>query len=243
MLHIDKEGILPISKQLEAMILEAIRTGELKPGDKVYSENAFAKILDTSRSTVQKVYDRLVLRDVLMRKQGKGTFVSFPTTTENLSLLVGFSEKMRQLDTDSETRLMSIKVVQAVENIALALDIPINSEVISIERLRLVRGVPFVLHHAVVPYPLCKKVLDYDLVHGSLTTFLTQEMSFELDRTQETISAYPASTDEADILCIKQNSPILKVEGRTFDIEGKRIRFSIARYRADIVRLQSHHFR
>lgn len=241
MITIQKDGMLSINEQLEKIILDEIKCGILKPGDRIYSENSFAKAQGVSRTTIQKVYDRLVSRSVLIRKPGKGTFVAMQTTTESLSLLVGFTEKMQQQGKDSETRLLGIKVEPVVENIALALDLPINSEVISIERLRLVHGIPFVLHYAVLPYPLCKDVLDYDLVNGSLTDFLKFIMGFNLERTQEIVSAYPANAKDASILEVKQNFPILMVEGRTFDVDGQRVRYSVARYRSDIVRLESQH--
>jgi len=241
MVMIEKNGMLSISEQLEKIILDEIKSGTLNPGDRIYSENSFARAQGVSRTTIQKVYDRLVSRKVLVRKPGKGTFVAMPTTTENLSLLVGFTEKMRQLGTEPETRLLEIKVVPALENIALELGLPLNSEVITIERLRLMHGIPFVLHYAVLPYQLCKDVLNYDLVHGSLTAFLRSTMGFDLERTQEVISAYPATAKDAGILEVKQNYPILMVEGRTFDVGGQLVRYSVARYRSDIVRLESQH--
>jgi DNA-binding GntR family transcriptional regulator len=88
---ISKDSNAPIHKQLEKMIMEKIRKGILKPGDRVSSEFGIANKYGISRSTVRNVFDRLVTKNVLLRRAGKGTFVAFPVTTENISLLVGFS--------------------------------------------------------------------------------------------------------------------------------------------------------
>jgi len=238
---IDKNGIMPIHEQIEQSILEEIRLGILKPGDMAYSEQAFAKEQQISRSTVRMVYDRLVSKNVLVRKPGKGTFVAFPTTTENINLLVGFNEKMRSIGEKPETKLLKMEIRTADEKTALALDLPIGAQIIEIRRLRLMHGCPFVLHYAVLPYNLCKAVLDYDLTNGSLTSFLKTTLGFHLQHAQETISAYPASTEDSQNLDVKVGFPVLHVEGLTFDTEGRRIRLSVARYRSDMIKLQTFH--
>mgnify|MGYP001814701366 CR=1 FL=1 len=93
-MEISKESDIPINQQLEEIILKKIETGILKPGDRVESEPAVARIYEISRSTARNVYDRLVSRNILFRRAGKGTYVSLPFTAGNSSLLVGFSKNM-----------------------------------------------------------------------------------------------------------------------------------------------------
>jgi len=240
---VDKNSIVPIHEQIEQAILDEIRLGILRPGDMAYSEQMYANEQQVSRSTVRMVYDRLVSKNVLVRKPGKGTYIAMPTAIENINLLVGFNEKMRLIGEKPETRMLKREVRQADERSAQALDIPVGSKVIEIHRLRLIKGCPFVMHVAMLPYELCKAVMEYDLTNGSLTSFLETTLGYKLEHAQETISAYPASAEDAHDLDVKLSFPILRVEGLTSDTEGRRIRLSVARYRSDMVKLQTFHQR
>ena len=86
-MKIDKNYDKPIHEQLEELIIERIQNEELKPYEKIESENSVAKTYSISRSTVRAVYDRLVLKNILTRRAGKGTFVSMPVLNVDLSLI------------------------------------------------------------------------------------------------------------------------------------------------------------
>jgi GntR family transcriptional regulator len=241
MVRVRKDDFESISDQLERIILEQIKSGDLNPGDRILSENVFAQIQGVSRSTVQKVYDRLVSKNILIRKPGKGTFVALPTTASSLSLLVGFSEKMRLQGSRAETKVLNIGIQNSDKHLSDIFNIPQDTELIVIERLRLITGIPFVVHYAALPYPLCKDVLNFDLEENSLTNILKFRLGFEIEKTEEFVSAYPARSEDVKTLKLDLNSPVLKVEGKTYDNRDTLLRYSVARYRADFVRLESCH--
>jgi GntR family transcriptional regulator len=240
---VEREKITPIHEQLEQVIMTQIRSGQLKPGDKAFSEPAFAEMQRVSRSTVRMVYDRLVARGVLVRRPGKGTYVAFPATTENVNLLVGFSEKMRSVGEVPKTRLLGLEVVEASGDISAALQVKRGDKVIRIRRLRLIQNRPFVTHSAVLSFPLCRAVLDVDLEQTSLTAVLESTLGFRLQKAEETISACPATVDDCRLLEVPRGFPVLVVQGLTFDQNGRPLRLSIGRYRSDLVRLQTFHQR
>ena len=240
---IRRDTITPIHEQLEEKILRHIRSGILKPGEKAYSEFAFAESQKVSRGTVRMVYDRLAACGILVRRPGKGTFVAFPATTENVSLLVGFTEKMRAIGEKPRTKVIAMEKVPASAQAAAALHVSEGDDVIQIRRLRMIKDRPFVIHTAVLPCPLCRDVLDMDLENGSLTSILENIFGFRLQKAQETISACQATAEDAGLLEIPAGLPVLVVEGLTFDEKGRAVRFSIGKYRSDLVRLQTFHER
>ncbi len=236
---IAKDRPIPIHQQLEEMLLEEIASGRLKPGDQVFSEHHVAKRYEVSRTTVRSVYDRLVTRGVLTRSAGKGTFVALPAMTENISLLVGFSQKMNAAGVSPTTRILAVNVTQPSAEAATALQIDSTAKIVEVERLRLLRDVPFVIHTAVLPYPRFESVLDYDLERGRMTEYLQTATGFNLDRAEETILACPAGVQETRLLQIPENYPVLIVRGTTYTTDGLPVRYSIARYHAGIVRLRT----
>ncbi len=234
-----KDQLVPVHQQLENMILDEIVSGRLKPGAQVFSEHAVAKQYNLSRTTVRSVYDRLVVRGVLTRSAGKGTFVAVPPVTQSISLLVGFSQKMNTAGVSPATRVLSMQVIQPSAEAAEALRLGQTGRVVEVQRLRLLRDVPYVIHTALLPYPRFKSVLEYDLEGGKLTEFLQVATGNRIQRAEETVLAYPAGSSEVELLDIPEGYPVLSVRGVTYDTDEIPIRYSIARYHSNMVRLST----
>ncbi|SIS74994.1 GntR family transcriptional regulator [Alicyclobacillus vulcanalis] len=63
---------------VKEQIREWIRTGKVKPGQKIYSENELIKMFRVSRHTIRQAVGDLVHEGLLYREQGAGTFCAFP---------------------------------------------------------------------------------------------------------------------------------------------------------------------
>ena len=238
-MKISKDSQIPIHKQLENMILEGIESGALKPGDRVYSEPILAKKYGISRSTARSVYDRLVSKNILLRRPGKGTYVSLPTNFMNSSLLVGFSKKMEALGVSAMTRLHKNEIAEPTKTVQEKLKIDRSEKVIEIIRVRSIKKIPFVIHLAFLPYEKCRPVLHADLEKTSLTSFIENELGVMIAYAEETIYALPADQNDAQLLDIYKEFPILTREGISYDRNNNPIRYSIARYRSDIAKLKT----
>jgi len=238
-LKILKNNNEPIHIQFEKMILEQIKTGVAKPGDKIGSEFGLSKKYNISRSTIRNVFDRLVAKNILMRRAGKGTFVAFPVTTKNTSLLVGFSEKMRETGYIIKTKIAEVDIKQVSEDLQKTLKLKQNDKIIKINRIRYINNIPFVLHCACLPFERCKNVIDVDLEKYSLTSTLKKILGITLSHAEETIYAQVSTSQESKLLEIKKGSPILVTEGLTYDDQNIPVRFSVAKYRYDVVRLKT----
>jgi GntR family transcriptional regulator, transcriptional repressor for pyruvate dehydrogenase complex len=79
-----------ISNSIYKSIEEQIINGELKPGNKLPSENELCRIWGTSRVTVRQALERLVSLGILHKVRGGGTYVSEPDTTIFLSPILPF---------------------------------------------------------------------------------------------------------------------------------------------------------
>lgn len=238
---ISKDSNIPIHQQLEEMIMEKIRKGILKPGNCVGSEFGIANKYRISRSTVRNVFDCLVAKNILIRRAGKGTFVAFPITTENISLLVGFSKKMKEISYSVKTKVIKVEVRSIYNNLQEKMKLNQGDQIIEINRIRFINEIPFVVHYAFLPFEKCKPIIDVDFEKVSLTSSLQNILGIHLSHTEETIYTYQSELEEAKILEIKKGSPILVVEGLTYYDNEIPIRYSIAKYRYDVVRLKTTH--
>ena len=238
-MKISKDSDIPINQQLENMVLKKIETGLLKPGDRVESEPSVAKMYEISRSTVRNVYDRLVSRNILLRRPGKGTYVSLPVNPTNASLLVGFSKKMEAIGVTPKTLLLKNEIVKSTEKVQEKLKIDNGEKIIEIHRIRSIKEIPFVIHLAFLPFEKCRSVLDADLENISLTSFIETVLGVGIAYAEETVLALPAEQQEARLLDIKKGFPVLVKEGISYDRNNIPIRYSIAKYRSDIARLKT----
>ncbi len=238
-MKISKYTSEPIHVQIEEMIIKDIKNGVLKPGLRVGSEIGIASKYKISRSTVRNVFDRLVAKNILMRRAGKGTFVAFPVATKNTSLLVGFSEKMKEIGYTIKTKVDKVEVKTSSSNVQKILELGQDNKIIVINRIRYINEIPFVIHCASLPFDRCKDVMNVDLENFSLTSTLKNILGIHLSHAEETIYAYASTSEESKLLEIKKGSPILVTEGLTFDDNELPIRYSIAKYRYDVVRLRT----
>lgn len=235
-----RDSIVPIGRQLEDLLLEEMQTDKLKPGDRFYSELEITKKYSVSRSTVRNVYDRLVERHIITKRAGKGTYVSLPPAALSGSLLVGFTKKIVAMGVNPETKLIKCEVLGTVdEKVRTKLKIEEGIKVIMVKRARYVNQVPFVIHTAYLPFEKCKPVLNADLEKVSLTDFLENTLQLKIGFAEEIIYCFPAEQEDAKSLGIKAGFPILAVDGVSFDKTAVPIRYSLSKYRSDLVRLRS----
>src|SRR5690242_16245172 len=80
--------------QIEEELTERIHAGILHPGERIPPERELAEQMQVSRMTVRQALGRLADRGLLVREQGRGTFVAVPKLMQSLSRLSGFYEQM-----------------------------------------------------------------------------------------------------------------------------------------------------
>jgi DNA-binding GntR family transcriptional regulator len=234
-----KENDKPIHEQLEELIIERIRKGELKPNDRIESENSLARVYGISRSTVRSVYDRLVLKNILSRRAGKGTFVAIPEMDADVSLLVGFSKTMQKRGVHLTTKILSRQVAMGSREVLQKLGLSKKDKIIEIRRIRCLEEKPFVLHVAYLPLEGCQPVLKADLENIGLTSYIEDVLGLEIRKAKQTILANAAEKKVAESLRIDAGTPVLVVKGVSYQLNDIPIRYSISTYRSDIAQLQA----
>lgn len=75
-IYIDKKSGIPIYIQVKNQIMEEIKNGNVKIGEKMPTERELSQILKTSRNTVSSAYNLLEQEGILISYQGRGTFVA-----------------------------------------------------------------------------------------------------------------------------------------------------------------------
>lgn len=227
---LERESPIPLYVQIERDLRDQIEAEELKPGNRVPSEIELAKDFGVSRMTARKAIDRLVMSGLLFRRQGKGTFVSTQPIEHGLSTKLSFSAAMEALGKRHETRVIEAERVAAPRHVAKALEVGVRSQVIRIERLRLVEGEPVALHDTYLNISY-SSILDENL-ERSLNDAMIR-VGARVANAKDVVSATLADELTARCLGLDTGAPILRIIGTGFSDAGEPLRYTEAQYRGD----------
>ena len=107
---IDGNSSVPLYHQVRDQILSDIETGAIKKGEKLPSEMVLAQEYGVSRITIRKALESLEADEILVRKQGKGTFITTPKTKFKADDQIGFTESWKLLGKTPRTQVIKMEL-------------------------------------------------------------------------------------------------------------------------------------
>ncbi|MCY0386467.1 GntR family transcriptional regulator [Robbsia sp. Bb-Pol-6] len=207
----------PLYRQIKALITQRLESGEWRPGDMISSEIELATRYRVSQGTVRKAIDELAAENLVLRRQGKGTFVA--THNEDR---VQF-RFLRLLPDDGEMRphvseFLECRRVRAPAEIARQLDVPAATPVLRIKRVLRFEERPTVFEEIWLPGATFRGLTMERLAgyKGPFYALLETEFGTRLVRASERVRAVAAQAPVAAVLGVAVGSPLLSVERSAF---------------------------
>lgn len=207
---INKQSSIPIYQQLKELLREHIEK-ELKPGDAIPTEPEIEKTYDVSRMTVRKAIDELVAEDLVVKKQGKGTFVQPPKITEEMGGITSWTEEMRQRGQEAETTGLEIKEISPSRKLTSELRLDKNEKVISLKRIRTIHEEPIAIMVNYLRAKFIPGFIKSGLQKESLYEHIESVYGIYLDKANELIQAREATELEAEALNISPYASVLHI--------------------------------
>ncbi|MCB1741776.1 MAG: GntR family transcriptional regulator [Gammaproteobacteria bacterium] len=203
----------PLYVQVEELLSRRLAQGDWRPGDLLPSESRLAVEFGVSQGTVRKALDRLVDRNALIRRQGKGTFVA--SYTPDRALFHFF-----HLVPDSgEHRLPASRVLEVARGQARAheqtlLGLDSDELVVRIERLRCFDTRPVLVERISVADRLFPGLGDMLPARMPNTLYSLYETAYgvSIARAEERLKARSLSTEDAALLGLDPGAPVLEIE-------------------------------
>lgn len=204
----------PLYLQIRDLLTQGLDAGEWKPGEAIPSEMVLAARYKVSQGTVRKAIDVLAAENIVMRRQGKGTFVA--THTEEKSSMFRFL-RIRRVDGVDEyphSRLVDIRRGKASAEVARLLLLRPGAAVVILRRVLEYSAEPVVLDEITLPAALFKGLTKarYDAYHGSTYSFFETQFDVRMVRADERIKAIAADPVSGKMLKVAVGSPLLAVE-------------------------------
>ena len=227
-IELDRSSPVPLYFQVAQVFQAAILDGQLKPGDRFENELALAKRLNLSRPTTRRAIQELVDKGLLVRKRGVGTQV-VQTPVHRPVELTRLYDDLTRAGQEPATKVLGYVRGPAPEGIAEHLNLPADSEVVTMRRLRMSGGQPLALMTNYLPAALAPDEDELERA-GLYQSLRSRGVHIRLAR--QRIGAKAADREEARLLDEKPRAPLLVMERTAFDDSGRVVEFGSHVYRA-----------
>lgn len=232
MARLDGNQIIPLYYRVREDLRRRIEAEEWKLGDAIPSEAELQEAYGVSRATVRQAVLEMVMEGLLIRKQGRGTFVAPPKIAERLPRLASFSEEMRAVGMKPSTRSTKAEIVtDPPQRLCGTLRTSRDERFLRIERVRCADGQPIVLLISYLPASL--GVAPSEDFSGSLYELLETKYGIEIGEAVQMIEASLADEYTASQLGIEEGEPILIIRRGTFAKDGRAVEYVEGFYTAD----------
>src|ERR1700730_2322212 len=227
---------LPLYAQVENVIIDRISDGSLTPGPRLPSEEDLVQHHAVSRTTIRAAIQSLVQRGLVEIRRGKGTFVTQPKITQELTELTGFVEDMQALGRQPTARLLDKRIVAADEAVAHQLALAPGTLVVRLQRVRLADGVAMSFDETYLPRDIGEKVADNDLEAEPVFALLEEKYDTPLVEAEYKLEAAAADLIAAEALQVPTGSPIFLIERTSYTTGNRPVDYERLHYRGDLIR-------
>ena len=232
----------PLYQQIKGLILQSLHAGEWKPGDPIPSEMDLAARYHVSQGTVRKAIDELAAGNLVVRRQGKGTFVA--THAEQHVQYRFLKLVPDEGDPDSEgpaqRRIVDCKRQRASADVARALALRGGDPVLQVRRVLVYGQVPTILEDLWLPGAPFKGLTAERLTqwHGPMYALFETEFGVRMVRAEEKLRAVLPDAEQAALLQVEMHTPLLSVERVAHTYHDTPMELRRGLYRTD-----THHYR
>jgi len=231
----------PLYQQIKGLILQSLQSGEWKPGEAIPSEMDLAARYRVSQGTVRKAIDELAAGNLVVRRQGKGTFVA--THAEHhvqyrfLRLVPDSGDQNSEGPADR--RVLECRRVRASAEIARLLAVRTGDPLVQVRRVLAFNGVPTILEDLWLPGAAFKGITAEQLAEYRGPTYAMFELDFgvRMVRAEEKLRAVAADAQSAVLLQVPEGAPLLSVERVAYTYNDQPMELRRGLYRTD-----THHY-
>ena len=229
----------PLYQQIKELMVRDLQAGTWRPGEAIPSETELAARFKVSQGTVRKAIDELATENLLVRRQGKGTFVA--THAEQTT-----QYRFLRLQPDdgqaggTQRQFIDCRRLRAPADVARALGLRSGDAAIQIKRVLSLRGVPVVFDEIWLPAAPFKGLTAERLsgYRGPMYGLFESEFGVRMIRAEEKIRAVAAEGQAAELLAVSPGTPLLLVERLSLTYGDKPVEL-----RRGLYNTAAHHYR
>ncbi len=225
-------GYRPLYRQVKELLVKRLSDGSWLPGQMLPSEPEIAAGLGVSPGTVRKALDEMSAESLVVRRQGRGTFVA--RHDEERILFQFFrliSDKGERRFPESRT--ISIAAAKADDVAAVRLGIAPKAPVIVIERVRSLDDLPCIHERIVLPRSLFPGIERHKDLPNNLYALYSAQYGVTIARGTERLKAIAADAQQSKFLDVKVGAPMLLIDRVALGVDGTPAEWRLSVCRTD----------
>jgi GntR family transcriptional regulator len=231
----------PLYQQIKGLILQSLQAAEWKPGESIPSEMDLAARYRVSQGTVRKAIDELAGDNLLVRRQGKGTFVATHAEQHVQYRFLKLVPDSGDLSSEgpAQRTIVDCRRLRASAEIARTLALRSGDTVVQVRRVLAFAGVPTILEDLWLPGGPFKGLSAERLAeyHGPMYGLFESEFGVRMVRADEKIRAVLPDEGQQALLAVPAGTPLLSVERVAYTYNDTPMELRRGLYRTD-----SHHY-
>jgi GntR family transcriptional regulator len=227
------DGPIPLYHQLYQLLKRRIASGSISNGTRLPTEQQLAVGFGVSRITAKRVMDLLAADDLIERKRGKGSHVTYePSDTEVEAPLVGMLEKLASMSRTTVVKVLQVSEIEPSQNIVEDLNLEPGETVHYVQRVRSSEdGAPFAYYES----------WTRGISHGFTAENISKTQRFaimaenghDIGRIEQYLSAGAATAEVADSLGLHIGDPVLTLLRHSYDANGDVVDLLSCQYHPD----------
>ena len=204
----------PLYLQIKALLERSLDAGEWRPGEAIPSEHELARRFGVSQGTVRKAIAALAAGNLVVRRQGKGTFVATHTEEQSSSFRFLRIRRNDGVDEYPGSRLIDVRRGKATAEVARLLDLKSGEGVVLLRRILEYGGAPVVLDDITLPAALFKGLTKarFEAHRGSMYGFFETQFGVRMLNAEEKLRAVAANVTSARLLGVAPGTPLLSID-------------------------------
>lgn len=231
----------PLYQQIKGLILNRLRLSEWKPGEAIPSELELAARFHVSQGTVRKAINELAAENLLLRHQGKGTFVATHAEQQAQFRFLKLVPDTGAPGSEGPAKreIIECRRARASEDVARALSLHEGNVVIQVRRVLSFANTPAILEDIWLPATPFKGLTIERLSNyqGPMYALFETEFNVYMVRAIEKIRAESATNGREVLLNVEHGTPLLSVERVAYTYKDVPMELRHGYYRTD-----THHY-
>ncbi|MBN8814297.1 MAG: GntR family transcriptional regulator [Sphingomonas sp.] len=230
---VDRGQAVPLYHQIFLQLREEITSGERAFGSRMPTEQELSAQFGVSRITARRALDELAENHLVARKRRVGTTVVFRSPAKPIQGNIEQAlDSLLTFGRATKVKLLEVETVPARAPIDEALEIPGNSDVLRVVRVRWLEDQPVGYFISYIPVALGAGMTRAKLKSTPMLALL-EEAGVHIGSARQTISATLADAALSAVLQVDIGSPILRVSRTVLDTKGAPVQHILAQYRSD----------
>ena len=229
--HLDRNSPIALHRQLAQQLRDAIAAGTYAQGDRIPTEPELMKRYGVSRITASQAVIQLVNEGLLVRRQGKGTYVTAAPVRHALVDLRGFYDELVARGVNPEITLLEFSISAPTPDVATQLRCG-DQPLVSWKRLYSRQGEPFAVAWVYLA-PIVGKVTREQAANQTSYQILEARLKRPVDHAEISIRAQASTADMRKLLRMPPSTPIIALQRVSYDADGTPLEYALYCAHAD----------